>query len=140
MEVASALLEASRKMSGSSESTNSSSSSSSFVATASWSSSISEQEERTLGLPVKDSWLGGWASRTRNKSEGESMSSSVGSWMVGLGAMRERANTGPAAQTWGQGRLGGWGFDASLLRRSSKEVEEAIAGGLPKSEIFMPPM
>jgi len=59
--------------------------------------------------------------------------------------MRERANTGPVAGTpkWGQSGFMGTNLGVGtprIRRSSSKDVEEAMAGGLSKTEIFMPPM
>jgi len=127
--VASALLEASRRLSGSNEST-SSGCSSTFSASASWTSSTSEQGDKTGDLPNIDSWLGSWTNRTRTMSETDSISTNVGAWLAGLGTMRERANTGP-----------GWSSEKSPVRRShSNDVEEAMAGGLCKADIFIPPL
>jgi len=126
MEVASALLEASKKLSGSADS----STSSSCSATATWSSSMSEVNDKTGELPDSSAWMGGWGKRTRASSESEgAATTSVGSWFSG---MRERSGSSPGNQGWfGQPRV---------RRSSSKDVEEAMAGGLSKSEIFMPPM
>jgi len=124
MEVASALLEASKKLSGSADS------SSSCSATATWSSSMSEVNDKTGELPNNSTWTGGWGKRTRATSEGEGGATmSMGSWFSG---MRERSGSNSGNQGWfGQPRV---------RRSSSKDVEEAMAGGLNKSEIFMPPM
>jgi len=126
MEVASALLEASKKISGSADS----STNTSCSATATWSSSISEVNDKTGELPNSSAWMGGWGKRTRASSESEgSATMSMGSWFSG---MRERSGSSPGNQGWfGQPRV---------RRSSSKDVEEAMAGGLNKSEIFMPPM
>jgi len=146
MEVASALLEASKKISGSADS----STNTSCSATATWSSSISEENsvslpplsvtvllnsfkevnDKTGELPNSSAWMGGWGKRTRASSESEgSATMSMGSWFSG---MRERSGSSPGNQGWfGQPRV---------RRSSSKDVEEAMAGGLNKSEIFMPPM
>jgi len=161
MEVASALLEASKKISADS------STGTSCSATATWSSSISEENsvslpplsvtvllnsfkevnDKTGELPNSSAWMGGWGKRTRtcgdeglklgltfvcvraaSESEG-SATMSMGSWFSG---MRERSGSSPGNQGWfGQPRV---------RRSSSKDVEEAMAGGLNKSEIFMPPM
>merc|ERR1712192_237681 len=146
MEVASALLEASKKLSGSADS----STSSSCSATATWSSSMSEENsvslpplsvtvllntfkegnDKTGELPNSSALMGGWGKRTRASSESEGMATmSMGSWLSG---MRERSGSSPSNQGW---------FSKKRVRRSSsKDVEEAMAGGLNKSEIFMPPM
>lgn len=122
MEVASALLEASKKLSGSADSSTSSSCS------ATWSSSINEVNDKTGELPNSSAWMGGWGKRTRASSESEGVTT-MGSWFSG---MRERSGSSPGNQGWfGQPRV---------RRSSSKDVEEAMAGGLNKSEIFMPPM
>jgi len=140
MEVASALLEASKKLSGSADSSTSSSCS------ATWSSSINEENslpplsvtvllnsfkevnDKTGELPNSSAWMGGWGKRTRASSESEGVTT-MGSWFSG---MRERSGSSPGNQGWfGQPRV---------RRSSSKDVEEAMAGGLNKSEIFMPPM
>lgn len=141
MEVATALLEASRKMSGSGESGGSSCS-----ATASWSSSASEMNDKTGDLPNSSAWLSSWGKRSRTQSESDS-GSFMGAWLSGMPGMRERSNSQGQGQAlpgapWGQGQglLGpGWG-QPRVRRSSSKDVEEAMAGGLSKSEIFMPPM
>merc|ERR1712192_269801 len=126
MEVASALLEASKKLSGSADS----STSSSCSATATWSSSMSEVNDKTGELPNSSALMGGWGKRTRASSESEGMATmSMGSWWSG---MRERSGSSPGNQ--------GWFSQPRVLRSSSKDVEEAMAGGLNKSEIFMPPM
>jgi len=144
MEVASALLEASKRLSGSADS------SSSCSATATWSSSMSEENsvslpplsvtfllntfkeanDKTGELPNNSAWIGGWGKRTRAASEGEGAPTmSMGSWLSGV---RERSGSSSGNQGWfGQPRV---------RRSSSKDVEEAMAGGLNKSEIFMPPM
>merc|ERR1712192_248813 len=126
MEVASALLEASKKLSGSADS----STSSSCSATATWSSSMSEVNDKTGELPNSSALMGGWGKRTRASSESEGMATmSMGSWGSG---MRERSGSSPTNQ--------GWFSQPRVRRSSSKDVEEAMAGGLNKSEIFMPPM
>jgi len=146
MEVASALLEASKKLSGSADS----STGSTCSATATWSSSMSEENsvslpplsvtvllntfkevnDKTGELPNSSAWIGGWGKRTRAASEGEGAGAmGMGSWFSG---MRERSGSSSGNQGWfGQPRV---------RRSSSKDVEEAMAGGLNKSEIFMPPM
>jgi len=126
MEVASALLEASKKLSGSADS----STASTCSATATWSSSMSEVNDKTGELPNSSAWIGGWGKRTRAASEGEGAGAmGMGSWFSG---MRERSGSSSGNQGWfGQPRV---------RRSSSKDVEEAMAGGLNKSEIFMPPM
>jgi len=130
MEVASALLEASKKLSGSSDS----STNSSCSATATW-TSMSEVNDKTGELPNSSAWMGGWGKRTRASSESDGVATTItmGSWFTGINpGMRDRSGSSPGNQGWfGQPRV---------RRSSSKDVEEAMAGGLNKSEIFMPPM
>jgi len=175
MEVATALLDASRRLSSGSNESTTSGSPSTWSATASWSSSVgedtghfargrtvsltpytsaviaesarrlNEQNDKTGDLPSSNSWMGSWTKRTRTTSESENVNSNLGSWLGGLGAMRERANTGPVSGTpsWGQSGFMGTTLGAGpprIRRSSSKDVEEAMAGGLSKTEIFMPPM
>jgi len=130
MEVASALLEASKKLSGSSDS----STNSTCSATATW-TSMSEVNDKTGELPNSSAWMGGWGKRTRASSESDGVATTItmGSWFTGINpGMRDRSGSSPGNQGWfGQPRV---------RRSSSKDVEEAMAGGLNKSEIFMPPM
>jgi len=150
MEVASALLEASKKLSGSSDS----STHSSCSATATWTSmseentvplppfsvtvlldNFKEVNDKTGELPNSSAWMGGWGKRTRASSESDGVATTItmGSWFTGINpGMRDRSGSSPGNQGWfGQPRV---------RRSSSKDVEEAMAGGLNKSEIFMPPM
>jgi len=90
--------------------------------------SFKEVNDKTGELPNSSAWMGGWGKRTRASSESEGVTT-MGSWFSG---MRERSGSSPGNQGWfGQPRV---------RRSSSKDVEEAMAGGLNKSEIFMPPM
>jgi len=120
-------------MSGSDDSTNSSSCS----ATATWSSSASEMNDKTGELPNTAAWMGGLAKRTRASSESESTGMSA--WFGG--SMRERSGSTGGWGSAGGGGLAVWGFGQPRVRRSSsKDVEEAMACGMSKTEIFMPPM
>jgi len=139
MEVARALLEASRRMSDGDGGNNTGGGS--FSATASWNSSASELDDKTGDLPSRDSLIGGWGKRTRTQSEGESGGgSNMSSWLTGLGSMRERANSGPGSQMSVSTSWQGAFLAPRVRRSSSKDVEEAMAGGLCKTAIFMPPM
>merc|ERR1711953_219305 len=88
----------------------------------------SQVNDKTGELPNSSAWMGGWGKRTRASSESEGVTT-MGSWFSG---MRDRSGSSPGNQGW---------FGQPRVRRSrSKDVEEAMAGGLNKSEIFMPPM
>merc|ERR1712106_32192 len=72
--------------------------------------------------PPDSGWVGGWRRGTRALSESEG-SSSILSWLTGSGKDKTL-------------------LDQSLQSRrgSSKDIEEAMAGGLSKADLYMPPI
>merc|ERR1712126_108639 len=104
-------------------------------------------KENNGELTVKDYWLSRRGRRTKTVSESESSDSSLSSWLPDLAFGRPRANSESEGKCSApRSRSNTWGAEAKsvlvpLLRAaSSKDVEEAMAGGLNKTQIFMPPM
>jgi len=127
MEVAAALLDASRKLSTSNIS-------SSDVSTCS--SSNTEGYDKTGDLPTS-SWLAGWGRRQRSLSESSSTVNKHETTMAWLGGwpmqkkMNNTTNMSPGFLVPDRHRV---------RRSSSKDVEEAMAGGLGKADMYLPPM
>jgi len=91
----------------------------------------SEGEDKAGNLPAKDSLsLFGWKPRPRANSDGGSSHLSqrkqeITSWLNSQDA---------------SGSGSSWMAKGRIRRASSKDIEEAMTGGLNKADIFMPPM
>lgn len=161
-EVASALLDATRRMSMSgvqgggqdvpraaavanqtphpslSTSTGSSSSGGSGWFGSTWHSSTSELDDKTGSLPANQSWLGSFTKRNRTYSDSEStrVKIDVMGWLAG----GSQGDIPPRVRKISEPMGNGFGLGHQRVRRSSsKDVEEAMAGGLNKADIYMPP-
>eukprot|EP00092_Neocalanus_flemingeri_P026666 GFUD01028909.1.p1 GENE.GFUD01028909.1~~GFUD01028909.1.p1 ORF type:complete len:142 (-),score=38.36 GFUD01028909.1:446-871(-) len=141
MEVAAALLDASRKLSNN----NVSSSDVSQSSGSSWGSSTNELNDKTGDLPSSNSWLGGWGKRPRSLSESSSTPDKLNTltWLGGW-AVQSKNNTQNSTPNNTPNMTSGFLVpipEKHRIRRSStKDVEEAMAGGLGKADMYMPPM
>ena len=146
MEVAAALLDASRKLSLG----NTSNSNVSNISDSSWDSSMNETTDKTRELPGSSLWLGHWAKRSRSYSESSCPSSTnpteklnatawLGGWQI-----PNRNSSSNTQQTPNNTPNFTSGFlfpDRNRVRRSSsKDIEEAMASGLGKADMYMPPI
>lgn len=149
-EVATALLDATRRMSLGRRPTTTITPSSPIDTAPSLSSSMSshgsgwysngsgsstELDDKTGSLP-KTSEGGGWfgagfakRNRTVSESDGGRVKIDVVSWLAGPVGLPPVRTTEP----------NGGGVKSRIRRSSSKDVEEAMAGGLNKADIYMPP-
>merc|ERR1712013_703653 len=132
MEVAAALLDASRRLSTTNIST-------SDVSTCS--SNNTEGYDKTSDLP-RSSWLAGWGKRQRSLSESSSMVDKHETTMAWLGGWPVQKKMNNAGMNNTQNMNSGFLVpDRHRVRRSSsKDVEEAMAGGLGKADMYLPPM
>lgn len=135
MEVAAALLDASRKLSTSSTSDGSSLS-------TDWKDSTSELTEKS-NSQGSSGWLGG-EGRTRAFSEsaaGPGAGTGAGwqSWLGGWAGLQGGAGTRPPPPT-GTPALLQLPPRHRVRRASSKDVEEAMAAGLGKADMYLPPI
>merc|ERR1711872_540585 len=121
MEVAAALLDASRKLSTGNISNSDDST---------CSSNNTEGYDKTGDLPTT-SWLAGWGKRARSLSESSSTPDKTETTMAWLGGWPIQKKLSAAGLTPNRHRI---------RRSSSKDVEEAMAGGLGKADMYMPPM
>merc|ERR1712128_262516 len=129
MEVAAALLDASRKVSNSDVSN--------------WSSSTSEVSDKTGELPNSNSWLGGWGKRARSFSESSSAPDRLDTvtWLGGWAIPKKNSSTGVTPNNTPNMSSGFLMPERPSIRRSSsKDVEEAMAGELGKADMYLPPM
>lgn len=101
------------------------SSPSSSAGTGTWNT---EGNDKAGNLPPKDaiSWFG-WKSRPRANSEG------------GSGNLKQRKQE---IANWlnSQESGGSWLTQGRVRRASSKDIEEAMIGGLTKADLYMPPI
>jgi len=134
MEVAAALLDASRKLSTGNISN-------SDVSTCS--SNNTEGYDKTGDLP-NTSWLAGWGKRARSLSESSSTpdkNETTMAWLGGWPIQKKLSNAGLTPNNTPCLSPGFLTPDRHRIRRSSsKDVEEAMAGGLGKADMYMPPM
>merc|ERR1719427_2352311 len=125
MEVAAALLEASRKISD----MNISNSDVSTNSGTSWNSSSNELNNKTGHLPSSNSWFGSWSQRARSMSESCSSPDKLDT-MVWLGGwqLQKKNQTPTITPHLSSGFL--VPERPRIRRASTKDVEEAMAGGL----------
>lgn len=101
-----------------------------------WNSSNSELDDKTGCLPKNESWLGNFTKRNRTCSESESgrVKIDVLGWLSGNpdAEFRTRKMSDSIRVVHSGGNR--------VRRSSSKDVEEAMAGGLNKADIYMPPI
>jgi len=137
MEVAAALLDASRKLSDRNVSNNDVSSS------PTWSSSANEMADKTGDLPHSNSWLGGLGKRVRAFSESSSTPDKLDTmtWLGGW-TIPNKSNTPTNTPNNTPNMSSGFLSPGRhrIRRSSSKDVEEAMAGGLGKADMYMPPI
>eukprot|EP00090_Calanus_glacialis_P008948 TRINITY_DN1726_c0_g1_i1.p2 TRINITY_DN1726_c0_g1~~TRINITY_DN1726_c0_g1_i1.p2 ORF type:complete len:140 (+),score=41.62 TRINITY_DN1726_c0_g1_i1:244-663(+) len=139
MEVAAALLDASRKLSHNNVSNSDVSNSSG----SSWNSSTNELTDKTGDLPNSNSWLGGWGNRARALSESSSTPDKLDTvaWLGGWAIPKKNNSTTNTPNNTPNMTSGFLIPERHRIRRSSsKDVEEAMAGGLGKADMYMPPM
>jgi len=114
---------------GSSNSWTTTSESSSSPNSGQWNSG-SEGDDKAGNLPSREnmSWFG-WKPRQRANSEGQPCFSGVkiqkkdiANWL----ATQESGNS--------------WLANGRIRRSSSRDIEEAMSGGLPKADLYMPPI
>lgn len=156
--VAQALLEASRRMSvgtrptlvihptvggtgeplsptgstpGLSASTDSTGSPNGWFGGSHWNSSTSELDDKLDDkLPTYDGgWFGAKRVRTYSESDGPRVKIDVMSWLSGTPRPIEASKTRKFSEP----------INRRIRRHSTQEVEEAMAGGLNKADIYMPP-
>merc|ERR1711892_140698 len=133
MEVAAALLDASRRLSsGSVSSRDSAETTNKASASSDWMSD-STSHGKNDNTSQHSSWLGDWVGRPRTMSEGDrpKVKMDLVAWVAGF-----------SGTAWGQHQSTGMTLDPNrrMRRKSSKDVEEAMAGGLSKADLYMPPM
>eukprot|EP00092_Neocalanus_flemingeri_P038773 GFUD01042216.1.p2 GENE.GFUD01042216.1~~GFUD01042216.1.p2 ORF type:complete len:109 (-),score=28.97 GFUD01042216.1:415-741(-) len=108
MEVATALLDASRRL-----------------------SSDDANGEKLGDFQQRNSWFGSWGNRSRTNSASDSATSgnNAGTWISGFGTQKTDSSNNHLK------------VDIMRFRRnSSRDAEEAMAGGLTKADMYMPPM
>jgi hypothetical protein len=104
-----------------------------------WRTSSSELDDKTGSLPKCEGGPGGWfkgmsRNRTVSESDGGRVKIDVMSWISGtirpipVEYTKTRVN-----------RVNSEPMQSRIRRHSSRDVEEAMAGGLNKADIYMPP-
>lgn len=103
--------------------------------------STAELDDKTGSLPTS-SWLGSFAKRNRTYSDSENqrVRIDVMGWLSSGGSQTQPGELPQRTRKISEPTLAGSGFGHQRIRRSSsKDVEEAMAGGLNKADIYMPP-
>jgi len=103
----------------------------------SWNSSTSELGDKTGSLPKNDagSWFDAMRrDRTMSESESGKMKLSVMAWLTN--GQRGAGFTNKKVQNLAESELG----HSRIRRSSSRDIEEAMAGGFNKASIYMPPI
>eukprot|EP00092_Neocalanus_flemingeri_P038775 GFUD01042218.1.p1 GENE.GFUD01042218.1~~GFUD01042218.1.p1 ORF type:complete len:112 (-),score=36.69 GFUD01042218.1:415-750(-) len=111
MEVATALLDASRRL-----------------------SSDDANGEKLGDFQQRNSWFGSWGNRSRMNSASDSAMSgnNAGTWISVFGGQKSDITSSSNNHLK---------VDIMRFRRnSSRDAEEAMAGGLTKADMYMPPM
>jgi len=135
MEVAAALLDASRKISD----MNISNSDISTNSGTSRNSSANELNDKTGNLRSSNSWFGSWSKRARSMSESCSSPDKLDT-MVWLGGwqIQNKNQTQTNTPHLNSGFL--CPERPRIRRASTKDVEEAMAGGLSKADMYLSPV
>jgi len=109
MEVATALLDASRRFGGG-----------------------DANREKVGDLQQRDSWFGSWGNRSRSNSASDNSTSgnNMVTWFSGFGPQKHDTTNSP----------NNYNDIMRVRRKSSRDAEEAMAGGLSKADMYLPPM